>query len=217
MNVLVVSGIWPPDVGGPASHAPELADWLVGRGHRVEVVTTADAQPAPRAATRCTGSLARMPARRALRAGARLLVARRARRARTSSTRPGMFGRTRVGTLFTGTPRVLKLTGDPAYERAARYGLTGLALDDFQRAHGVQRRRAEGDARRDPLRCAPLHLPERVAGASSPRSWRLGRRRPHRGAAEPRRGAASSATARSFAAGTASTARRSSSPAGSRR
>ena len=48
VNVLVVSGIWPPDVGGPASHAPELADWLVDRGHRVEVVTTADAQPAAR-------------------------------------------------------------------------------------------------------------------------------------------------------------------------
>ena len=26
MNVLVVSGIWPPDVGGPASHAPEVAE-----------------------------------------------------------------------------------------------------------------------------------------------------------------------------------------------
>ena len=25
MRVVVVSGIWPPDVGGPASHAPALA------------------------------------------------------------------------------------------------------------------------------------------------------------------------------------------------
>ena len=41
---------------------------------------------------------------------------------------------TRVGTLTGRTPRVLKLTGDPAYERAARYGLTGLALDEFQRS-----------------------------------------------------------------------------------
>ena len=35
VKVLVVSGIWPPDVGGPASHAPELADFLRGRGHEV--------------------------------------------------------------------------------------------------------------------------------------------------------------------------------------
>ena len=49
MKVVVVSGIWPPDAGGPASHAPALAEFLVGRGHDVEVVTTADAQPAARA------------------------------------------------------------------------------------------------------------------------------------------------------------------------
>ena len=43
VKVLIVSGIWPPDVGGPASHAPELAACLAARGHGVEVVTTADA------------------------------------------------------------------------------------------------------------------------------------------------------------------------------
>ena len=49
MNVLIVSGIWPPDVGGPASHAPEFAERLRARGHEVEVVITADAEPAPEA------------------------------------------------------------------------------------------------------------------------------------------------------------------------
>jgi hypothetical protein len=47
MKVLVVSGIWPPDVGGPASHAPEVAEFLRGRGHEVEVVITAPSAPAP--------------------------------------------------------------------------------------------------------------------------------------------------------------------------
>ena len=28
MRILIVSGIWPPDVGGPASHAPEVAEFL---------------------------------------------------------------------------------------------------------------------------------------------------------------------------------------------
>ena len=45
MNVLVVSGIWPPDVGGPASHAPQVAPFLLARGHGVSVVTTASAEP----------------------------------------------------------------------------------------------------------------------------------------------------------------------------
>ena len=34
MRVLVVSGIWPPDVGGPASHAPEVAAFLLARIRR---------------------------------------------------------------------------------------------------------------------------------------------------------------------------------------
>ena len=48
MRVVLVSGIWPPDVGGPASHAPALADALCEAGHAVEVVTTADRAPARR-------------------------------------------------------------------------------------------------------------------------------------------------------------------------
>jgi glycosyltransferase involved in cell wall biosynthesis len=135
VNVLVVSGIWPPDVGGPASHAPELADWLVDRGHRVEVVTTADVQPAARRypvrwISRRTGTVARC-------AWGSALVARASAKADVVYS-TGLYGRTRVGTLLTGKPRVLKLTGDPAYERAARFGLTGVALDDFQRAHGIR-------------------------------------------------------------------------------
>ena len=51
MTVLVVSGIWPPDVGGPATHAPEVAAFLQGRGHDVRAVTTAVAQPAQPVAT----------------------------------------------------------------------------------------------------------------------------------------------------------------------
>src|SRR5207244_8977191 len=49
LNALIVSGIWPPDIGGPASHAPEVASFLLSRGHRVEVVTTADRPPEPQA------------------------------------------------------------------------------------------------------------------------------------------------------------------------
>jgi hypothetical protein len=48
MRVLVVSGIWPPDVGGPASHAPDVAAYLRSRRHDVEGVTTPATAPAQR-------------------------------------------------------------------------------------------------------------------------------------------------------------------------
>ena len=48
MRITVLPGIWPPDVGGPATHAPELARFLTSRGHSVHVVTMASAPPTER-------------------------------------------------------------------------------------------------------------------------------------------------------------------------
>jgi glycosyltransferase involved in cell wall biosynthesis len=135
VKVLIVSGIWPPDVGGPATHAPEVAEFLRGRGHEVEVLTTAEAEPAPRPypvhwvprGSPAVGRYARGAAMAARAAGRADVV---------YST--GMIGRTRVGALLGRAPRVVKLTGDPAYERALRYGLTTQPLDDFQDARGAR-------------------------------------------------------------------------------
>ena len=132
MKVLIVTGIWPPDVGGPASHAPEVAAFLRGRGHQVAVVTTAPTAPAPEAYPVHWISRAQPVLLRYLR-GARL-VARAARGADVVYS-TGMYGRTRVGSLLARVPSVVKLTGDPAYERAFRYGLTRSPIEEFERSH----------------------------------------------------------------------------------
>ncbi|HEY7602893.1 MAG TPA: glycosyltransferase family 4 protein [Gaiellaceae bacterium] len=129
MKVLVVSGIWPPDVGGPASHAPEVAEFLRGRGHEVEVVITAPSAPAPEQYPVRWVSRAQPVLLRYLRGA---LLVRRSARGKDVVYSTGMYGRTRVGSLLARTPTVVKLTGDPAYERALRYGLTRLPIDDFQ-------------------------------------------------------------------------------------
>jgi glycosyltransferase involved in cell wall biosynthesis len=135
VKVLVVSGIWPPDVGGPASHAPEAAEYLRGRGHEVEVVVTAAAVPSPRQYPVHWVSRGQPVVLRYLRGA--LLVARSARGANVVYA-TGMYGRTRIGSLLARAPRVVKLTGDPAYERALRYGLTRLPMEDFQRARQLR-------------------------------------------------------------------------------
>jgi len=136
VNVLVVSGIWPPDVGGPASHAPEVADYLVGRGHGVEVVTTAAAPPAP------TGYrvhwVSRAIPKGLIHARVAALVCRRARQADVVYT-TGMFGRSCAGSTAAARPYVVKLTADPAFERARRRGIVEGDVDAFQRsAHGLR-------------------------------------------------------------------------------
>jgi glycosyltransferase involved in cell wall biosynthesis len=127
--VLVVSGIWPPDVGGPASHGPEVAAFLAGRGHQVEALITADGAPPP------TGYPVHWVAR-SLPVGVRHLrslelLARRAARADVVYS-TGIFGRTSVAARAVRTPYVLKLTGDSAYERARRLRLYDGALEEFQ-------------------------------------------------------------------------------------
>ncbi|HET8606890.1 MAG TPA: glycosyltransferase family 4 protein, partial [Gaiellaceae bacterium] len=129
MKVLVVSGIWPPDVGGPASHAPEAASFLAARGHRVQVLVTASARPAseeflvewvPRSLPRGLRHARAVQRAAALAGGADVVYA------------TGMFGRSSAGALLARRPLVLKLTADPAYERARRAGLFAGSLADFQ-------------------------------------------------------------------------------------
>ena len=136
MKVLVVSGIWPPDVGGPASHAPEVAAWLRGRGHEVEAVVTAELAPAPEAYPVRWVARSLPPGVR--HAAALRLVAVRARRADVVYS-TGMFGRSSLGTALARTPVVLKLTADPAFERARRRGFVSGEVEEFQSGGGGHR------------------------------------------------------------------------------
>jgi glycosyltransferase involved in cell wall biosynthesis len=135
VKAVVVSGIWPPDVGGPASHAPELADYLHAQGHEVRVVTTADSAPAARPYP-VNWTPRRYPAgvRHFFGAG---LVHRAASGADVVYS-TGMLGRSALGSRIAGVPLVQRLAGDPAYERALRRGLTSAPLDRFQQETGAQ-------------------------------------------------------------------------------
>jgi glycosyltransferase involved in cell wall biosynthesis len=133
VRVLVVSGIWPPDVGGPASHAPEVARFLVGRGHDVEVVTTAAAPPAGEPYVVHWASR-RLP-KGAIHVRTASLVRSRAHRADVVYT-TGMFGRSAAGAIAARRPYVVKLTADPAFERSRRRGMVEGDVEDFQRGGG---------------------------------------------------------------------------------
>jgi glycosyltransferase involved in cell wall biosynthesis len=139
MRVLIVSGIWPPDVGGPASHAPELADFLREGGHEVEVVVTADAAPAPQS----------YPVRwvdrstpRGLRHMRCVALIRRCAALADVIYATSMLGRASLGAAFARKPLVVKLVADEAYERARRFGLFDGDLDAFQRFRGGVRVKA---------------------------------------------------------------------------
>lgn len=135
MRIVIVSGIWPPDPGGPASHAPALADFLHGRGHGIEVVTTAASAPAARDYPLHWAS--RSSPTRHVRAA--LLVRERARHADVVYA-TSMIRRAALGARLARKPLVAKLVSDEVFERATRSGRFEGTLDEFQRSGGVRAR-----------------------------------------------------------------------------
>jgi len=138
MRVVLVSGIWPPDVGGPASHAPALATALVEAGHEVEAVTTAAATPV------ATGYPVRW-VRRDLPPPVRQLavvreIVRAARKAKLVYATT-MIRHAALGSFLARRPLVVKLVADEAYERERRSGRFDGTLADFQATRGGIRRR----------------------------------------------------------------------------
>jgi glycosyltransferase involved in cell wall biosynthesis len=151
VKVVVVSGIWPPDVGGPASHAPALAEALLAAGHAVEVVTTAAAAPEARAyRIRWVSRTRPAPLRH-------LAVVREVARAARDADRvyaTSMVRRTALGAALARRPLVVKLVADEAFERAVRAGRFPGTLEDFQRVSGGPRLRLLRSGRNRALRRA---------------------------------------------------------------
>jgi glycosyltransferase involved in cell wall biosynthesis len=133
--VLVVTGIWPPDPGGPASHAPALSRFLHEHGHRVEVVTTADAPPAQEPYGVHWISRSRPAAVR--HAAVALSIARRAA-ASDVVYATSMVRRAAIGSLLARKRLVVKLVSDEVFERMLRAGRFEGTPDAFQTVGGLR-------------------------------------------------------------------------------
>ena len=44
MDILITVGIFPPDIGGPASFVPKIAKYLINKGHNVKIICLSDKQ-----------------------------------------------------------------------------------------------------------------------------------------------------------------------------
>ncbi len=130
MRIVFLTGIWPPDVGGPATHGPEFSRFLTGHGHRVVVVTMGDGEPSERPCEVVSVSRASPFPLRYTRVA--LFAARRALRADVVYA-TATYAAAAAAARAARTPLAVKLVSDPAYERASRYGLFDGTLEEFQR------------------------------------------------------------------------------------
>ena len=133
MRIVFLTGIWPPDVGGPATHGPELSRFLVERGHHVTVVTMGDGEVTERP---CDVVVVFREQRFPVRYGRLAAVA--ARRARDADVvyATATYAAASFASSVARRPLVAKLVSDPGYERARRYGLFAGTLEEFQHPLG---------------------------------------------------------------------------------
>jgi glycosyltransferase involved in cell wall biosynthesis len=139
MNVLVVTGIFPPDIGGPATYVPAIGEELVKRGHRISVLTLSNCPPSddrayPFAVERI--SRAGFKPWRFLRAAAAIF--RKGRKADVIYVN-GLALEAAAANFFLRRPLVQKIVGDWAWERASNKGWVRESFDQFQiRRHGFK-------------------------------------------------------------------------------
>ncbi len=136
MKILIVSGIFPPDHGGPARYVPAIASELRARGHNVIGIVTLSDDPDH------DDSRYKFPVIRLHRGEAlprRMLrtiftIARLARRADVVYLN-GLVLEGMIATKIVGRkPTVIKVVGDLIWEKARNAQATDLALDAFQEA-----------------------------------------------------------------------------------
>jgi glycosyltransferase involved in cell wall biosynthesis len=131
VRICVPTGIFPPDIGGPASYVPRISPALVERGHAVHVITLSDAPQDDRgyafAVQRIPRGMARLPRMAKT-------IAAIAHAARTADVvfANGLFIEAVLARALSRRPLVMKIVGDWAWERATLNHRTQDNPEDFQ-------------------------------------------------------------------------------------
>ena len=138
-KILITTGIFSPDIGGPASYVPQMAKSLTERGHDVQVLTLSD-----------TGSHNdsdySFGVTRILRGQFKPLrwvktvfnVVKKAQWADVVYVN-GLGFESMLATSFVKTPTVYKIVGDYAWERASNRGWYKDSLESYQHASKTPR------------------------------------------------------------------------------
>jgi glycosyltransferase involved in cell wall biosynthesis len=131
-KVLLVTNIFPPEIGGPATFIDRLAHSLAGRDHRVTVVCSS--QGAKHASDRERPFVVRrvnVASRERYEVLVRMRLAMEMARHRLIFVN-GLERYVAEVNRVTRRPYVLKIVGDTVWETARNRGMTNLSIDEFQ-------------------------------------------------------------------------------------
>lgn len=130
MKILIVTGIFPPDIGGPASYVPKIAAHLAGSGNEVTVLTlseTQEAKPYPFSVVRVPRNI-----NKAVRFVRTLVELLRHGKGCSIFYVNGLVLEARLASWLLKIPVICKIVGDTAWERARNRGWFTGTIDAYQ-------------------------------------------------------------------------------------
>ncbi len=135
MRTLITTGIFPPDIGGPATYVPAIAKAMTERGHSVTVLTTSEPEHLRWDDSVYPFPVIRMNRRQKVWKRLPNYVAQILRYGRTADViyANGIYFETSIANKFLHKPLVMKIVCDEAWERSERKGWTKDGFEDFQR------------------------------------------------------------------------------------
>jgi len=134
MKILLVTGIFPPDIGGPATYVPKIAASLTERGHEVLVLTTSEPENLSDDSLAYPFPVVRMNRRVALWRRPWDYVKYICYYGRDVDLiyANGVFLETALGNKWLHKPLVMKVVGDSVWERARNRGWVEDNFEVFQ-------------------------------------------------------------------------------------
>jgi glycosyltransferase involved in cell wall biosynthesis len=138
-RVLIVTGIFPPDIGGPATYVPAISRELVKHGHKVTVVTLSDALGHEDRSYPFRVVRLRRGMFKPLRVLLTVVTLLRWGRQADVVFANGLCLEAVVANFFLRKPLVQKIVGDWAWERATNKDWVKDTFEEFQRTrHGLK-------------------------------------------------------------------------------
>ena len=137
MDILITVGIFPPDIGGPASFVPKISKYLISKGHSVKILCLSDKD-----------NLTYKDELNVIRINRNLPIIFRwlktIKNIYSNSKNSdlifvnGLGTETTIANLFIRKKVIRKIVGDPVWERVYNKNLIDESFDDFQENnHGL--------------------------------------------------------------------------------
>ncbi len=141
MKILLISGIYPPDDGGPAKFMPQFATHLISQGHQVKVITLTD-KKRNKSEFQYPVKFIKRSLPRPIRMIITTLNIFRSALRNNFIFSNGLYEETGIAVRLTRTPTLGKIVGDSVWERSRNSGKTTLTIEAFNNSEsgGFQRK-----------------------------------------------------------------------------